>query len=75
MALSLIHIFRRADGSVNEQEYADWTKPFVHVDGNLGQDSLQQVQVRTLPAVCVQVLNSKIEELKWTCLLYTSRCV
>ncbi len=28
--------FRRADGSVNEQEYADWTKPFVHVDGNLG---------------------------------------
>lgn len=58
--------FRRADGSVNEQEYADWTKPFVHVDGNLGQDSLQQVQVRTLPAVCMQVLNSKIEELKWT---------
>lgn len=58
--------FRRADGSVDEQEYADWTKPFVHVDGNLGQDSLQQVQVRTLPAVCVQVLNSKIEELKWT---------
>ena len=58
--------FRRADGSVNEQEYADWTKPFVHVDGNLGQDSLQQVQVRTLPAVCVEVLARKIEELKWT---------
>lgn len=58
--------FKRSDGSVNEQEFADWTKPFVHVDGNLGQDSLQQVQVRTLPAVCVQVLNSKIEELKWT---------
>lgn len=58
--------FRRTDGAVNEQEYADWTKPFVHVDGNLGQDSLQQVQVNTLPAVCVQVLNNKIEELKWT---------
>lgn len=41
--------FRRSDGSVNEQEYADWTKPFVHVDGNLGQDSLQQVQVNMLP--------------------------
>ena len=58
--------FRRSDGSVNEQEYADWTKPFVHVDGNLGQDSLQQVQVNTLPGICVQVLNNKIEELKWT---------
>ena len=58
--------FRRTDGSVNEQEYADWRRPFVHVDGNLGQDSLQQVQVNPLPAVCVQVLNNKIEELKWT---------
>ena len=58
--------FRRSDGSVNEQEYADWTKPFVHVDGNLGQDSLQQVQVNMLPGICVQVLNNKIEELKWT---------
>lgn len=58
--------FRRMDGAVNEQEYADWTKPFVHVDGNLGQDSLQQVQVNPLPGICVQVLNNKIEELKWT---------
>lgn len=58
--------FRRSDGSVNEQEYADWTKPFVHVDGNLGQDLLQQVQVNMLPGICVQVLNNKIEELKWT---------
>ena len=57
--------FRRSDGSVNEQEYADWTKPFVHVDGNLGQDSLQQVQVQPLPGICVQVLSNKIEELKW----------
>lgn len=58
--------FRRADGAVNEQEYADWRKPFVHVDGNLGQDSLQQVQISPLPGVCVQVLCNKIEELKWT---------
>ncbi len=58
--------FRRSDGSVNEQEYADWTRPFIHVDGNLGQDTLQQVRVEPLPPVYVQILANKIEELKWT---------
>ena len=58
--------FRRNDGSVNEQEFADWTKPFVHVDGNLGQDSLLQIQVNPLNANYITILQNKIEELKWT---------
>lgn len=58
--------FRRNDGSVNEQEFADWTKPFVHVDGNLGQDSLMQIQVNPLNANYITILQNKIEELKWT---------
>ena len=32
--------FVRSDGSISEKEYADWRKPFVHTDGNLGQDSV-----------------------------------
>lgn len=58
--------FRRNDGSVNEREFADWTKPFVHVDGNLGQDSLLQIQVNPLNANYITILQNKIEELKWT---------
>ena len=58
--------FRRSDGSVNEEEFADWTKPFVHVDGNLGQDSLQQIQVNMLSGNYITILQNKIEELKWT---------
>ena len=58
--------FRRNDGSVNEQEFADWTKPFVHVDGNLGQDSLMQIQVNPLSGNYITILQNKIEELKWT---------
>ena len=58
--------FKRSDGSVNEQEFADWTKPFVHVDGNLGQDSLQQIQVNMLNSNYIAILQNKIEELKWT---------
>lgn len=58
--------FKRSDGSVNEQEFADWTKPFVHVDGNLGQDSLVPIQVNMLNSNYIAILQNKIEELKWT---------
>jgi hypothetical protein len=58
--------FIRSDGSVNEEEYADTNKDFIHVDGNLGQDSILPVQPNTLNNIYVEVLNNKIDELKET---------
>ena len=58
--------FIRNDGSVNEEEYADTTKDFIHVDNNLGQDSIMPVQGNSLNAIYVEVINNKIEELKET---------
>ncbi|MBR6558654.1 MAG: hypothetical protein IKT70_06545 [Clostridia bacterium] len=58
--------FIRTDGSVNEEEYADMTKDFVHVDGNLGQDSILPIQGKPLSEIYVQVVNNKIDELKET---------
>ena len=58
--------FIRTDGSVNEKEYADTTKDFVHVDGNLGQDSILPIQGKPLNDIYVTVLNNKIDELKET---------
>ena len=56
--------FVRGDGSVNEEEFADQTKPFVHTNGTLGQDSILPIQGNNLPSVYVEVLNRKIDELK-----------
>lgn len=56
--------FIRSDGSVNEQEYADMNRDFVHVDGNLGQDSILPIQGKPLNNVYVEVINNKIDELK-----------
>lgn len=56
--------FIRNDGSVNEEEYADNTKDFIHVDGNLGQDSILPVQGKPLSDIYVNVILNKIEELK-----------
>ena len=58
--------FIRADGSVNEAEYADMTKDFVHVDGNLGQDSILPIQGKPLNTVYVNVIKDKVDELKET---------
>ena len=56
--------FIRNDGSVNEQEYADTNNDFIHVDGNLGQDSIMPVQTNPLNNIYVEIINNKIDELK-----------
>ena len=58
--------FIRTDGGVNEEEYADLDKDFIHVDGNLGQDSILAVQGKPLNDIYVTVINNKIDELKET---------
>ena len=58
--------FINDNGSVNEEEYADTTKDFIHVDGNLGQDSIIPVQGKPLNDIYVTVLNNKVDELKET---------
>ena len=58
--------FVRNDGGVNEEEFADTNNELIHVDGNLGQDSIYPVQPNTLNNIYVEVLNGKIDELKET---------
>ena len=58
--------FIKRDGSVNEKEFADTTKDFIHVDGNLGQDSILPVVTNSLNAIHVGVVSQKIDELKET---------
>ena len=58
--------FIRQDGSVNEGEFADLTKDFIHVDGNLGQDSILPVTTNRLDNIHVTVVNNKVDELKET---------
>ena len=56
--------FIRSDGAVNEEEYGDYTRDFIHVDGNLGQDSVLPISGKPLSSIYVEVINRKIDELK-----------
>ena len=57
--------FVRKDGAVNEAEFADLTRPLVHVDGNLGQDSLLQINTAGIQGNVINFLQNKIDELKF----------
>ena len=56
--------FIRSDGGVNEEEYADLTKKFVHVQGRVDQDSIVQIQTAPMPGNAVEYMQLKINEIK-----------
>ena len=58
--------FVREDGAVNENEFADTNKDIVHVNGNLGTDSIIPIKGNVLNNIYLSVLQGKIEELKET---------
>ena len=66
LAAATPRFFIRDDGAVNENEYADWTRPFVHTNGNLGADSIAPIKTAGLDGVYVAFLNHKISEMKET---------
>ncbi len=51
---------------VNEDEFADWSKEFVHVSGNIDERNLKEISVSQLDGGIVSILNQKIDELKET---------
>ncbi len=57
--------FVRSGAALNEEEFADWTKPFIHItDGNLGADNMREYTPVDLSGAYVNVLQAKIDELK-----------
>ena len=59
--------FTRQDGILNEEEYADWNKPFIHFNGSGDPtDSIIPLQIPEVPSIVESIRQQKIEELKET---------
>lgn len=54
------------NAGINEDEFADWSKEFVHVAGNIDDRNIREISVSQLDSGIVAVLNQKIDELKET---------
>ena len=57
--------FKKGDGTINEEEYADVNNTFVHVEGNIDETYIRPIDTKGLDGIYVNVLNSKIDELKY----------
>ncbi len=57
--------FTRKDGSINEAEFMDVTKPLIHTGGSLGQDALRPVEVQAMGGDAYNMLQQLIDEIKF----------
>ena len=57
--------FIQTDGQINEDEFADWSRPFVHTGGGLGETSLRQIIASGIQGSALSMLERKIDELKF----------
>ncbi len=58
--------FKKKDVGINEKEFADWSKPFVAVSGDISEERFQQIQMLPLSGMYYNLLERKINELKET---------
>lgn len=59
--------FVRQDGILEEKEYADWTKPFVHYNGSGDpRESIIPLEIPEVPSIVENIRLQKIDELKET---------
>lgn len=66
MAGSVPRFFRRADSSVNEEQFLDLRKRLVDVSGNIDETGIRPIDFHTLPPVYVSYFDRKIQELRET---------
>lgn len=58
--------FAKQEVGINEEEYLDWNKPIVHVQGNISDERLRPIDVPSVPGYVMETLQMKIDELKET---------
>jgi hypothetical protein len=67
MMATKVRYFAANSTGVNEQEFLDWSKPVVHVEGSsLDDTKLRQIVVSPMDDIYVNVLQMKVDELKET---------
>lgn len=55
-----------ASTNINEEEFVDWNKPLVHVEGELSDTRVREIVCQPLSDIYLNVANMKIEEMKDT---------
>lgn len=51
---------------INEEEFADWENEIIHVQGEIGDQRIQEMKINPISGIYANILQMKIEELKDT---------
>ena len=66
MMSSKPRFFAKKNVGINEKEFLDWSKPIVHVEGDIEEERLRQIDVQQVGGAAQNILQMKIDELKET---------
>ena len=58
--------FKKKDVGINEEEFADWSNPFVTVSGDITEERFRQLTLEPPSGIYFSLLERKIDELKET---------
>lgn len=58
--------FQRVDGAINEEEFLNLDNAIVHVNGNLGEDSIRNIPAQSISGNYISVQDGFINELRET---------
>lgn len=58
--------FKGGNTNMDKEQFLDWNEPFVECEGDIDERHLQEITVRPLDGIYVNVLQMKIDELKET---------
>lgn len=58
--------FAKKNMGINKEEFLDWTKPIVHVEGDIDEERLRQIDIQQVSGATLNILQMKIDELKET---------
>ena len=58
--------FISSSTNINEEEFSDWNKPFVHVEGSLDDTRVKEIVCQPINNIYLAVVQQKIEEMKDT---------
>ena len=66
MMSSKPRFFAKKNVGINVDEFLDWSKPLVYVEGDVEEERLRQINVQQVGSAAREILQMKIEELKET---------
>ena len=58
--------FAKKSMGINAEDFLDWTKPIVEVEGDIDEERLRQIEIQQVGGAAQNILQMKIDELKET---------